>query len=440
MDKTVAIIGYGTAAVNAIIALRTSGFQGKIQVFSDTKTLPYSPMMTSAYAAGTCEREGMFPWDACDLDQLDVCIVPNAPVTRLNAAAHTVTAGGVEYAYDACLIASGAHPVAPSLAQGTSGAQDAFDGFDAVKPLVLRTLDDAEVLRNALTSENDARVLVSGTSMVGLKAVDACLERGVDVTLLGRGEHIMRRTACDEIAAELENYLAEKGVELRLSQVMEEAHPAESGQVRVIFSNGDMVDYSHVLFAHGIAPNLDFVPVDALEQTVCDCSNANTLAAGLPVDEFMRTQLPDVYAAGDVACVLNKATGQHVVAGLWKEACLQGACAGRAMAAALQGEQPASEARYDGFVPSNSIAVGGAVVLSGGSMKLSERRWMDVERRNGCVIATVREAASGDVFADEIADAKSARLVGYNVFSNNADPATSLAYDEAAMLYRQMNA
>ena len=440
MDKTVAIIGYGTAAVNAIIALRTSGFQGKIQVYSDTETLPYSPMMTSAYAAGTCEREGVFPWDACDLDQLDVCVVANAPVTRLNAAAHTVTAGGVEYAYDACLIASGAHPVAPALAQDASGAQDAFDGFDAVKPLVLRTLDDAEVLRNAFTSENDARVLVSGTSMVGLKAVDACLERGVDVTLLGRGERIMRRTACDEIAAELEAYLAEKGVDLRLSQVMEEAHPAENGQVRVIFSNGDMADYSHVLFAHGIAPNLDFVPVDALEQTVCDCSNANALAAGLPVDEFMRTQLPDVYAAGDVACVLNKATGQHVVAGLWKEACLQGACAGRAMAAALQGEQPASEARYDGFVPSNSIAVGGAVVLSGGSMELSECRWMDVERRNGCVVAVVREAANESVSADETADAKNARLVGYNVFSDNADPATSLAYDEATMLYRQMNA
>ena len=65
---------------------------------------------------------------------------------------------------------------------------------------------------------------------------------------------------------------------------------------------------------------------------------------------------------------------------------------------------------------------------------------MDVERRNGCVIATVREAVSGDVSADETADAKSARLVGYNVFSDNADPATSLAYDEAAMLYRQMNA
>lgn len=434
MNKTVAIIGYGTAAVNAIIALRTSGFRGRIQVFSNTETLPYSPMMTSAYAAGTCEREGVFPWDACDLDQLDVCVVSNAPVTSINADAHTVVAGGNEYAYDACLIASGAHPVAPALAQG------AFDGFDAVKPLALRTLEDAEALYNALNSGNDARVLVSGTSMVSLKAVDACLERDVDVTLLGRGEHIMRCTACDEIAVELENYLAEKGVDLRLSQVMEEAHPTENGQVRVTFSNGDVSDYSHVLFAHGIVPNLDFIPADALDQDVCDCSSTDALAAGLPVDELMRTQLPDVYAAGDVARVLNKATGQRVVAGLWKEACVQGACAGRAMAAALQGEQPVSEARYNGFVPSNSITVGGAVVLSGGSMELSERRWMNVERRNGCVIVTVREAANGSVSADETTNAKNARLVGYNVFSDNADPATSLAYDEAAMLYRQMNA
>ena len=439
MDKTVAIIGYGTAAVNAIIALRTSGFQGKIQVFSNTETLPYSPMMTSAYAAGACEREGMFPWNACDLDQLDACVVSNAPVTSINVDAHTVTAGGNEYIYDVCLIASGAHPAVPAQVQSTSDTQDAFNGFGVARPLVLRTLSDAEALRNALTSGNDARMLVSGTSMVGLKAVDACLERGVGVTLLGRGEHIMRRTACDEVATELESFLLEKGVDLRLSQVIEEAHPAENGQVRVTFSNGDTVDYTHVLFAHGIVPNLDFIPADAFDQAVCGFSNDGSFAAGLPVNEFMHTQLPDVYAAGDVACVLNKATGRRVVAGLWKEACLQGACAGHAIAAALQGVQPVGEARYDGFVPSNSITVGGAVVLSGGAMELSDCRWMDVERCNGCLVAVVRELSS-DVSADEIAASKSMRLVGYNVFSNNADPATSFAYDEAAMLYRQLMA
>ena len=56
------------------------------------------------------------------------------------------------------------------------------------------------------------------------------------------------------------------------------------------------------------------------------------------------------------------------------------------------------------------------------------------------MVAVVREAANESVSADETADAKNARLVGYNVFSDNADPATSLAYDEATMLYRQMNA
>ena len=62
MSKTVAIIGYGTAAINAAIALRSAGFQGKITLFSDTDVPPYSPMMTASYVAGTCDRSGVFPW------------------------------------------------------------------------------------------------------------------------------------------------------------------------------------------------------------------------------------------------------------------------------------------------------------------------------------------------------------------------------------------
>ena len=50
-NQTVAILGYGTAGVNAAIALRRAGFDGVIRVFSDTDILPYSPILTS-YLAG----------------------------------------------------------------------------------------------------------------------------------------------------------------------------------------------------------------------------------------------------------------------------------------------------------------------------------------------------------------------------------------------------
>ena len=554
MNQTVALIGYGAAAVNAAITLRNAGYQGAIQAFSNAGALPYSPMMTASYAAGACDYQGMFPWDKADLAQLNVQVIADAPVTRLNVQERTITAGGQEYPYDLCLIASGAHPVgvgvpaavaagdsravntapaapdvlATSTAQisqsiftssqdvsySPAGLQDAGTPEDMAgaavaagdmcavatagefRPLYLRTLEDARALHDALTSENESRILISGTSMVALKAVDACMSQGVDVTLLGRSEHIMRRTACDEIAEALEDVLREKGVDVRLSQVIEEAQPAENGHVRVTFSNGDVADYSHVLVAHGIVPNLDFVPDGAFTQVdgvqeqgegvgapaegIVQSGNdaaqglpVDIATQGIPVDEFMRTSDPYVYAAGDVARVLNIATGVRTPAGLWKEACSQGACAGRAMAAALAGAQPPAADMYHGFVPSNTITVGGCVVISGGSMELTQNRWLDVQSRNECLIAVMYEQgqdagegaqvsigvgedvagnaaagnaggsnASGNANANggEQLPQPLARIVGYNVFSKNGNPATSLAYDQAAMLYRQMMA
>ena len=405
MSQTVAIIGYGAAAVNALIALRTSGYPDKVMVFSNTDTPPYSPVMTSHYAAGTATREGMFPWSVEELSMLDAEVVC-AEVTALNAAAHTLIAGGQEYAFDACLIASGASPVV-----------DAGAFPEGATPLTLRTVADAEVLCAALTSENCDRVLVSGTSMVALKAVDACLARGKEVTLLGRSEHLMRKNAAEDTAAAFEAALVEMGVDLRLSQVIEEMELVD-GQLRVTFSNGEVADYSQVLMAHGVKPNLGFV--SDIELGAHD---------GLLVDQFMRTSAASVYAAGDVTETPNFASGKPGIAGLWKEACLQGACAGRAIAADLAGTEP--QGAYAGYLPNNCVTVSNAVMLSAGTVELSTQRWSELVQRNGCLVLSVYE---------QDPETGAVSLVGYNVFSNNADPATSDAYDEAAMLYRRLTA
>ena len=66
-NAPVAIIGYGTAGVNAIIALRNAGYAGPVRVFSDIDTLPYSPILTSYYAGGEKTYEECFPWSATEL-------------------------------------------------------------------------------------------------------------------------------------------------------------------------------------------------------------------------------------------------------------------------------------------------------------------------------------------------------------------------------------
>ena len=406
MSQTVVIIGYGTAAVNAVIALRSAGYSDAVIVLSNTNTLPYSPVITSHYAGGTKTYEDCFPWSEEELASLNMQVVQGATVTALDVEAHTVTATTGTYAYDKCIIASGATP------QVTS-----FPAVEGMQPLTLRTMDDAEKLLQALTNPECQGILVSGTSMVGLKTVEACLDRQVPVTLLGRSEHILKVSAMPEIAAAYEQALVKKGVDLRLSQAAEEVELVD-GLIRVTFSNGDVMDFNEVVVAHGVKANLDFVAEGSL-----------VVEKGVVVDNVMRSSNPDVYAAGDVAQAKSLVSEGTRVAGLWKDAAVQGACAGRAIAAELAGQEVPAKAEYAGVLPNNSIEVCGTVLISGGTIAPALNRWEEMETRNGCLI--------GRVFEHDV-ETETSRLVGFNVFSNNADPLNSPVFDEGAMLYRRL--
>ena len=401
MPQTVVIIGYGTAAVNALIALRSSGYEGCVRIFTDDSLeQPYSPILTSYYAGGMIEYEDAFPFADLDLASLGAEVVCETPVTGIDPARHVVITPLEEVPYDKCLIASGSHP---SIA-----------GFPLPKgrsPLCLRTMLDAELLRDSLMRPTCKRVLVSGTSMVALKATEACLAHDVEVTLLGRSEHILTRIALPEVAAEFESALADKGVKLRLSQTITNTAVAD-GCFEVAFSNGDVELFDEVLVAHGMTPGLEFVSEGTL---ACD--------VGLIVDEFMRTSDPDVYAAGDVAQAIELISGEKRIVGIWKNAAVQGACAGSAIAAELAGGQPDAAVAYRGSISSNTIAVNGTLFISAGTMEVTPQRQVEVQEDGEMTVVRIFE---------EQADGEE-RLVGFNIVCD-ADEPGGKAYDLGAMM------
>jgi len=308
----------------------------------------------------------------------------HARVTALDIAKREIKlADGQRIGYSKLLVATGAHPVSPG-----------FPVTQAYRPHVLRTMEDAERLRSALTAKSRLRVLVSGTSMVGLKVLDACLDRGVDVTLVGRSAQIMRATAHPVIAESFERLLVERGVSLRLSQTVEQVDDAiQTGGCTVRFDNGDVERFDEVVLAQGVAPNLDFVDQGALE-----------MREGLVVDRFMRTSAPDVFAAGDVAQALDLASGCNRIIGLWHNAVQQGRCAGTAIAAELAGR--VSLRPYPGSISANTIHVCDILFASAGSIAESPRRRVDVMEGRGRVSAFAYESRAG---VDQ--------LVGFNVLA-----------------------
>ena len=383
-DNPVVVLGFGAAAVSAICSLRECGYDGLLAVMTDAGPEPYSPVLTSYYAGGRIDREQCFSWKDVDFsDLIDDLLIQQTPVS-VDFAAHEVElVGGRRVGYSKLLIATGAHPVVPG-----------FPNLETYRPHVLRTMEDADRLREALACKPHARVLVSGTSMVGLKVVEACLDRKVDVTMLGRSPHILRSSAHPVVAERLEQLLEDRGATFRLSQTVEQAEDASgANRCGVRFSNGDVEEFDEIVLAQGVKPNLGFVESGSVE-----------MGDGLVVDSFMRTSVSDVFAAGDVAQAFDLSSGKKRIIGLWQNAVQQGRCAGATIAAELAGRAPMR--RYPGSIPSNTIHVQDVLFASAGSVVESEGR----------TIETITSPQSTSVFAYERNGSKD-QLVGFNILS-----------------------
>ena len=356
MANDVVILGFGPAAASAVEALRSQGCDANVDIITAGPAFCESPVLTSYNAAGIVTREQGSIY-ASALDDANVRIFPNEEITSIDTESQTVkAASGREWSYSVCLIATGASPV-------LSGESPLFE----CNPLTLRTFADAERLSATLAARPHASIL---TSMVALKAAEACIRRGGRPTILGRSPHILKGSAHPRAASRMEALLEGQGIELLLGETAEKARVLEDGSTSVSFSHQEEPRvFDAVLVAHGMSPNIDFI------------ENASIHAdRGIVVDAFMRTSAPHVYAAGDVAtvpCLL----GGSKVAGLWLAARQQGKVAGANMARELrdEGRAYASDAsafagsmEYHGFLPANTIKVGDALFAAAGMIPSAE--------------------------------------------------------------------
>jgi NAD(P)H-nitrite reductase large subunit len=405
-NQSVAIIGFGTAGFNAAAALRTHGYKGDITIFSNTTTLPYSPILTSYYAGGKKEYDECFPWSKEEIDDLHAHVIYGHAVSKLDVKNRIVQTEEGAFPYSKCIIAS-----------GSTSTSIGFPKDCGYTPFMLRTMDDAEALKHAITDPGCKRMLVSGASMVSLKILEACLNRGLNMTLVGIMPHVLDMNALPQAAARFEKGLRNQNVELRLAQsikevrvVADDSHPL-GRKLEVTFSNGDIDEFDQIAVAHGMRNNLEFIEEGALE-----------IDRGILVDDFMRTSDPDVYAAGDIVQATELVSGEKRIVGIWKNAALQGACAGKVIAAELA-EKPISEHfALKGSISMNTITMRGTLFISAGTIEINEKRHVEVEETADTTIVYLYEETGNG-----------SQLVGFNLVCDTDDE-EGVAYEIGAML------
>ena len=322
----VAVVGNGGAAAHAVMALRDSGYSGRIDLFGDSGEPVCNPMLLPYYIAGEIDRSACHPFGVGDsfYQRYDVRHHLSEPVVALDAGAHTLdTAAGRRLEWDRCLVATGSSAVRPTL-----------EGVEDDRVHTLRSLVDAERLRTALRAQ-PRRAVVVGASMVGIKVVEVLCRADVDTLLCDAEPQVFPLAASGHCAGVVEERLAARGVALRLGERLSGIESGRTG-LRVYLDAGDPEDADLVVLALGVRPNLDLID---RSQVAVD--------AGLLVDEHLQTSVAGLYAAGDVAQGINLLTGRRELIGLWASACTQGRCAGRNLAGHAD--------EYVGGVPSNVV-------------------------------------------------------------------------------------
>lgn len=361
--SSIVIVGNGGAALTAARALRENHYQEEICLISDYGGPAYNPMLVPYFISGKIPLERCCPFGFnFDFHRgLDLNISLGSPVVELDAHRQYVkTARGKKFYYSQCLIATGASPQIPPVL-----------AVKSKRVLAIRTISDALAIKQFLIS-GAKKALVVGASMIGMKMVEVLLEAGLKVSLTDVAEHIFPNAAHPECASVMEKRLSEQGIKFRLNTVIKQVELSTKKKLELSFSTGDTEEFDFLIVGTGIRPNLKFLD-----------PNQVMIEQGIIVDEHMRSNVPNLFAAGDVSQSINLLTGKKQLIPLWSNAAYGGRTAGRNMAGVADqyyGTIPGNISRFLGI---EFVTVGNAIDGDEASIFSEGSKYMRLAWTNG---------------------------------------------------------
>ena len=217
-----------------------------------------------------------------------------------------------EYSYDKLVIATGASPFVPPI-----------QGLDLKNVFVMRTPDDAIGLRAAVEAGEIKRAVVAGGGFIGLEVAENLAAKGVRTTVIDFAPHVLPNFLDPELSEYVENKMADEGIMPMTGVALEGVEG--SGKVEKVLTSKRGMKADALVLAIGIRPNTGFLEGSGVEM----------FKGTILTDQYLRTNVPDVYAAGDCAMVSNRQTGKPA----WSPMGSTANIAGRILAKDIAGKE-----------------------------------------------------------------------------------------------------
>jgi NAD(P)H-nitrite reductase large subunit len=318
------IIGGGTAGMNAMRTIREEEREPS-EITLVTAERPYSRMVLPYYLDRSIAESHVFTATAAHLAKWKVKTLVGRRATALDVKASVCTLDdGAKIEYDDCLIAT-----------GSSAVRAPVPGADGPGVHSFWTLDEARGVIDGI--KPGSQVVMVGAGFISFTILNSILSLGARLTIVEVAPRILPRMV-DATGGELvEGWLKAHGVSLRTNVKLTKIEDAR-GRNRLKFSTGPDLTCDIVIMATGIKTNLDWLKGSGVKMN-----------RGVVVDERLRSNVPNVYAAGDVAEGRDLVSGEAAVHAIEPTAQEHGRVVGANMAG--------KDVRYRGSLIVNIVEV-----------------------------------------------------------------------------------
>ncbi len=290
------VIGAVAAGTKAASKAKREKADLDVKIFSKEENISYAGCGLPYYIGGIIKekKELLVRTPEIFKKEQDIEIYIKHEVTKINVNEKKVTVLNLEnteiteYEYDKLIIATGATPFVPPL-----------ENVNLKNIFTLRSVTDAFAIREMVDMGKAKKAVVVGGGFIGLEVAENLKHRGVDVTLFELVPHILPPFD-EEIALFAQNHMKEKGVDIITGEKVTGFEGDSEGVKRVITSVGSF-EADIVILSIGVRPNVSLAKAAGIELGV---------TGAIKVNEFMETNIKDIYAAGDCIENVNLVTGK----------------------------------------------------------------------------------------------------------------------------------
>jgi len=293
------IIGAGPAGVSVVETIRGHDQRSEILMVSAEPSPPYSP---PAMADHFIHGSNAHLWRGQDWpENQGVDYQSGVTIKGVEPDDHLVRlTDGKKITYDRLVIATGSRLYAP------------VDGADLPGVYNFKSLSAAQTLIDQVKRGEAQKAMIVGAGFIGMEIALLLRTLGVAVTQVEKTEQVMPGMLDGDTAELALKFMQDRGIEVRL-QTKVVAFIGDDRAEGVKLESGESLDADVMVAATGVRPNLEFLEDSGVNHDW-----------GITVDEYLHTNLEDVYAAGDVVEVPDLLTGETYVHAIFPNAVEQG--------------------------------------------------------------------------------------------------------------------